>query len=295
MEEEDFVHLSADEFRERLPVIGAAQIDDASASKAVRHDLADLLRSWTDAEVESVRGAVLAVGQRGRLNEAHPLVRTAGRIWCKHVLAGSTLEGIAHLKNAVARGPTAVVCNHQSYIDSNAIDLILSLRAASDLADRFVSMAGPKVYEGLFRRMASASLNTIPVPQSKSFGHTAKLSSRELARESLKAVAQSHAAMSEGYVVLIYPEGSRTRSGELQPFLPAVYRYFKRPGTLVVPAALTGTSIVMGVGASLVRPAACDLRFGTPINVEDVGGPRNALDLAHNQVARLFGARRLQG
>jgi 1-acyl-sn-glycerol-3-phosphate acyltransferase len=185
-----------------------------------------------------------------------------------------------------------VVCNHQSYIDSNAIDLILATHGFSHLGARLVSAAGPKVYEGLFRRVASASLNTIPVPQSASFEHTAKISRRELARQALRALAKAHECMRTGYLLLIYPEGSRSRTGELQPFLRAVYRYFKQPGTIIVPAVLEGTSSVMGVGAHRIRPGPCTLRFGASIDVDDVGGARTALDVAYARVGALLSARR---
>jgi 1-acyl-sn-glycerol-3-phosphate acyltransferase len=288
MDTDAFLQLSPEALRERVPALVAEPVDDASLSDAVSAELAELLASWSDSDVASVLDAVAGVGVERRLHTANPLVRQAGRIWCGHVLAGSTLEGVEHLADAIAAGPTAVVCNHQSYIDSNAIDTVLFVRASAELADRFVSAAGPKVYEGLFRRLASASLNTIPVPQSTTLGHTAQLPGRELARQSLEAVAQSLAAMKDGHVLLIYPEGARTRTGRMQPFLPAVYRYFKLPGTRVVPAALTGTAEVMRVGEQGIRPAPCALRFGPTIDVENTGGPRDALEEAEAAVCELL-------
>jgi 1-acyl-sn-glycerol-3-phosphate acyltransferase len=287
MDESSFHALSHRDFRARVPSATAATIDDTSTAMVVERDLRALLESWSDSDVDSVRAAIAAVGMEGTLNGAHPAIREASRLWTRAVLAGSTLEGVHELERAADRSPVAVVCNHRSYIDSNTIDLILSIHSHEALAARFVSAAGPKVYEGLFRRVASASLNTIPVPQSTAFDHAAKLSGRELARRSLAAVSESHRAMSQGYVLLLYPEGSRTRTGKLQPFLPAVYRYFKQPGTVIVPAALEGTSIVMGVGASGIRPAPCTLRFGRAIVVDGPGGARRALDVAFARVAEL--------
>jgi 1-acyl-sn-glycerol-3-phosphate acyltransferase len=288
MDVDAFLQLSPEALRERVPALVAEPVMDASQSAVICAELAELLASWSDSEVASVLDAVAGVGVERRLYTADPLLRQAARIWSGHVLAGSALKGVEHLSEAAAAGPTAVVCNHQSYIDSNAIDTILCGHAPDGLADRFVSAAGPKVYGGLFRRLVSASLNTIPVPQSATLGHTARLPGRDLARQSLEAVAQSHVAMKEGYVLLIYPEGARTRTGRMQPFLPAVHRYFKLPGTRIVPAALTGTAEVMGVGERGVRPEPCALRFGPPIVVEKAGGPRNALAKAQTAVCDLL-------
>ena len=288
MDVEAFLQLSPEALRERLPVLVAEWVDDALLRNTISAELAVLVASWSDSEVASIVDAVAAVGVERRLYTAHPLLRRAVRIWCGHVLAGSTLEGVAHLAEAAAEGPTAVVCNHQSYVDSNAIDTVVFGHAPDELANRFVSAAGPKVYDGLFRRLASASLNTILVPQSSTLGHTAQLPGRDLARQSLQAVAQSHAAMKDGHVLLIYPEGARTRTGRMGPFLPAVYRYFKLPGTRIVPAALTGTADILRLGELGVRPNACALRFGPPIDVEKSGGPREALTQAQSAVSDLL-------
>ena len=288
MDVDVFLQLSLEALRERLPALVAEQVDDAVRSDAISAELAELVASWSDSDVRSAVDAVAGVGVERRLYTAHPFLRKAVRIWCRHVLAGSTLEGVEYLEEAVAAGPTAVVCNHQSYIDTNAIDTVLCAHADDELANRFVSAAGPKVYEGLLRRLVSASLNTIPVPQSNTLDHTAQLPGRDLARHALEAVAQSHVAMNEGYVLLIYPEGARTRTGRMRPFLPAVYRYFKLPGIRVVPAVLTGTAKVIGVGEREVRPGACTLRFGPPIDADKAGGPRDARNAAQLAVSQLL-------
>lgn len=290
MDVDVFLQLSPEALRERLPALVAEPVHHASLSDKISAELAELLASWSDSDLASVVDAVAELGVERRPYTAHPLLRQAVRVWSGQVLAGSTLDGVEHLSEATAAGPTAVICNHRSYIDSNAIDTILHAQAPEGLADRFVSAAGPKVYEGLFRRLGSGSLNTIPVPQSATLGHTVRLPGRDLARQSLEAVAQAHTAMKNGHVLLIYPEGARTRTGRTQPFLPAVYRYFKLPGIRLVPAALIGTDEVIGVGEMGVRPNPCALRFGPPIDVENAGGPRKALAKAQTAVCELLPA-----
>lgn len=280
--------LSPDAFRVGLPQLLAERLDHPAMSSMILGELTARLDSWTDAELTSVVDAVVSVGVEQRVHAANPSLRQIARVWCRRVLEGSTLEGGEHVMDAIAAGPTAVVCNHQSYIDSTAIDSVLCDHSLEELADRLVSAAGPKVYEGLFRRVVSASLNTLPVPQSATLGHTARVPGRELARQSLQAVAQAHAAMKEGRVLLIYPEGARTRARRMQPFLPAVYRYFKLPGARVVPAALVGTAEIMGVGERGIRPARCALRFASPIDVDEAGGPRDALTEAQAAVSALL-------
>jgi hypothetical protein len=168
---------------------------DPELSAATAADLTELLASWSDSVAGSIRDALADLGAEQRVYAAHPVLRESARRRCRRLLAGSTLDGAEHLADAIAAGPTVVVCNHQSYIDSNAIDAILCDHGLEELADRLVSVAGPKVYEGLLRRLISTSLGTLPVPQSATLDHTARRPARDLARRSLEAVRQAHATM----------------------------------------------------------------------------------------------------
>jgi hypothetical protein len=94
-----------------------------------------------------------------------------------------------HLDRATRLGPTLPVGNHLSYFDASSTDALVAWSGRTDLADRIVAAAGPKVYEDLFRLVAASCLNTLPVPQSTSFAHTAKLAPRELARKGLEVAA----------------------------------------------------------------------------------------------------------
>ncbi len=278
----------SDAFRALLPRLLAAGVADAAAAKAAAAAVSARVDGWDEPTLASARDSLAEVGLGLRVHDADPGLRELSRTWCGIVLAGSALRGAEHLLAATASGPTALVCNHLSYIDSNAIDWILCRHDRRELADRLVSVAGPKVYEDAFRRVASASLGTLPVPQSESLGHTARLPGRATARQALEAVEHAHAAMRAGRVLLIYPEGSRTRTGRLRPFLRATYRYFKPPGTRIVPAALVGTDRVMGVGQRAARPATCSLVLGAPLDVGACGGPRAALAAAHEAVSALL-------
>ena len=48
-----------------------------------------------------------------------------------------------------------LLCNHLAYCDTVIKDMLLDQIGATDAADRLTTVAGPKVYETPFRRMAS--------------------------------------------------------------------------------------------------------------------------------------------
>ena len=276
------------EIQALLPVFLGSYIRDPTAQATTVARLSEMLLSWSESEISEIITALIEVGEEPRLYPAHPLGQLISRVWSGELLQHIELNGVEHLGAAAAAGPTAMVCNHLSYFDSTAIDAILANSEASALCNRLVSAAGPKVYDVVFRRFASMCLSTLPVPQSTSLGHTARLSPRELARMALASVKTAHNAMHDGWILLIFPEGSRTRTGRLRPFLKGVYRYLNVEGLQVVPAGLVGTNQIMRLEDERCVPAPVSLSFGTPIHVDSAGGGRDALQQAYHSIATLL-------
>jgi 1-acyl-sn-glycerol-3-phosphate acyltransferase len=129
----------------------------------------------------------------------------------------------------------------------------------------------------------------LPVPQSTSFAHTEKLSPRELARKATESFQAAHDVMCGGYSLLLYPEGSRSRTGHLGPFLKGVHRYLSCvEGLSVVPMAIAGTERVMPIDQSKLHPGHVALRFGPSLVVGTDGSSREILETARRAVAELL-------
>ncbi|MCA9570989.1 MAG: hypothetical protein KC656_24280, partial [Myxococcales bacterium] len=172
------------------------------------------------------------------------------------------------------------------YIDAMATDAALSWSGNADLADRIVYIAGPKVYQELFRLLAAASIHNLPVPQSGRLGHTEALPPRELARRVRASLDASRAAMKGGRAVLLYPEGARTRTGRMGSFIQATRRYLEGADFLV-PAAIAGTERAMPVDGEVLEPSSLTLSFGPPVPLAGVD-PREALTAAHLAIEDLL-------
>jgi len=71
--------------------------------------------------------------------------------------------------------------------------------------------------------------------------------------------------MDEGWIILLYPEGTRSRDGRLQPFLRAAARYCSLPDLQILPLAQTGTDRVFPRDESGMYAGAVRLRFGAAI------------------------------
>jgi 1-acyl-sn-glycerol-3-phosphate acyltransferase len=281
--------LGPSELRTVLPGFLASFVADPARAASNRARMAELVAGWSDEACRSVLSSLSRVGREHRVYDANPTCRDLSRQWSRDAVLEPVLEGVEHLRAAAARGPTIVVCNHLSYIDTTATDAVLAWHGHADLADRLVAAAGPKVYADLFRLIAASCLNTLPVPQSTSLSHTAKLGARELARKAHESLESTREALERGYVLLLYPEGSRSRSGRLGPFLKGTRRYLTCiEGAAVVPMAISGTDRLMPVGEPKLHPGPVAVRIAPALSAGPDGSARDLLEAAHAAVAALL-------
>lgn len=284
-----FSTLGPAELRALLPGFLAGFVDDPTGAAANRARMAEFVASWTDEDCRSVLHGLAELGAEHRVYPALAPTRSLSRFWSRDVVLDPQLEGVEHLRAAAARGPVILVGNHLSYFDTTATDAVLSWAGHEDLADRLCAAAGPKVYSALFRRIASACLNTLPVPQSTSLAHTEKMSARELARKAGESLAAAQKALADGYLLIVYPEGSRSRTGHMGSFLRGVHRYLSCVTPMsVVPLAIIGTERVMPVSTHGLHPGPVTVRFGPPVTIGPDQAARDLLPAAHAAVARML-------
>ncbi|HKY23424.1 MAG TPA: lysophospholipid acyltransferase family protein [Vicinamibacterales bacterium] len=193
-----------------------------------------------------------------------------------HALAARLLrpepvvKGIHHL-NAVDGKPLVIFANHLSYSDANVIEVLLRSAGAATLADRLTAIAGPKVYSNVTRRFSSLCFGTIRVPQSseRSTGE-AVMNGRDVARAAHRAIQIARERLSLGEALLIFAEGSRSRSAQMQHLLSGTARYLDLPGTWVMPIGLSGTEQLFPIDAGVLRSVPIAMTIGQPFPASDL-------------------------
>ena len=181
---------------------------------------------------------------------------------------GSGLRGGHHLSR-LAGAPVVVVANHLSYSDANVIEVLLQRAGGADLANRLTALAGPKVFTSRERRFSSLCFGTVKVPQSAGVASgEAVLNEREVARAARRAIDVARGRLRDGDALLLFAEGTRSRTGAMQPMLAGAARYLDVPGTWVLPAGLTGPEQLFPVETSSLRAAPVVLQLGPPIRAE---------------------------
>ena len=140
-----------------------------------------------------------------------------------------------------------LISNHASHLD--AICLLAALPPA--LRNRCYSAAAADYfYTHLFKEQTARLLaNTFPFRR------------HEDARRSLEACAK---ILERGDSLILFPEGTRSPTGRLQPFRKGVGLLVQGTPYPVIPAYLHGASDALGKGRRYPRAAVIRLRVGSP-------------------------------
>lgn len=181
------------------------------------------------------------------------------RAWARILLWVAGVEVVLENAEVIDPGvPQILVANHVSWFD------VLALAAH---------------IPGRYRFVAKKELAHVPFfgPAWRACGHISidrqdrkkAIQSLELARERLEE---------DRPTVIMFPEGTRSETGELQRFKKGAFVLAIQTGVDVVPAAVEGSRAVMRKRSWKIRKGTVRVRFGEPISVRGMEmGDRDAL------------------
>src|SRR5262245_36708030 len=130
------------------------------------------------------------------------------------------------------RGPALLVANHQSFLDPILVGLA-SRRRLYYLARK--TLFRNPVFGWLIR-----AFNAVPIDQ------------EGVGKEGLKAIL---GLLGAGRAVVVFPEGSRTRDGQMDELKPGVQLLLKRATTPVLPVGIAGAYEAWPISRQYPLPA----------------------------------------
>jgi 1-acyl-sn-glycerol-3-phosphate acyltransferase len=167
----------------------------------------------------------------------------------------------------VPAGPVLLAANHRSFLDPFAVGCCVP-RPIYFVAKR----------ELFDRRIAGWILNALgafPVKRGES---------------DEESMTTARLLLERGEAVVIFPEGTRHRSGPLHAPKRGVGRLALETGAAIVPVAIKGTERARR--GWLIRPVRVDMRFGRPLTYPRVERPSR--HLANEVTARIWPCVELQ-
>lgn len=161
-------------------------------------------------------------------------------------LASPTISGLDRLSSV--QGPVVFAANHHSHLDT----ALLVSAIPEPWRHRLVVGAAADYFfaNRLSSPLSALVVGAIPIERQKVARRSAELAS---------------GLITEGWSVLIFPEGGRSPDGWGQPFRGGAAYLALRCGVPVVPVHLEGTGRILPKGARLPRRSATTVSFGSPL------------------------------
>jgi len=150
-------------------------------------------------------------------------------------------------REKIADNQYIIVGNHQSYLDALYVSIALPPRFLPDTY--FLAVASH--FEGKFKHWVTRQCNIVLIDINKNL----KLSLQTAAK-----------VLKEGKNLVIFPEGARTRDGNLQTFKKTFALLSKELGVPVLPFGIDGSFAALPFGTTFPKSAKVTLRFFDPID-----------------------------
>ena len=171
------------------------------------------------------------------------------------VLHGPKVIGREHLDEL--EEPVLICPTHASHFDFSALRLALGPGHRRRLAP---AVAADYFGANRIRWFFAAWLGAFPFNRS--------------GRGGAESFAAAERLLDAGWSVLVFPEGTRSRTGEIGRFRPGIGLLAVRSGRQVLPVRIVGIHRVLPPGAMLPRRGRVEVRFGAPLRATRDENPR---------------------
>jgi long-chain acyl-CoA synthetase len=145
-----------------------------------------------------------------------------------------------------------VIANHASHLDMGLVKVVLG-----EQGERLVALAARDYFfdSAIKRAYFENFTNLIPMERQGSL------------RESLRMAGES---LHQGYNLLIFPEGTRSPTGELAEFKPTLGYLALSYGVDILPLYLKGTYDALPKGGLWPKSRDLEVRIGPPLLIDDL-------------------------
>ncbi|MBF0384438.1 MAG: 1-acyl-sn-glycerol-3-phosphate acyltransferase [Candidatus Omnitrophica bacterium] len=169
--------------------------------------------------------------------------------------------------------PFIIIANHSSHLDTVAIMNLFPLK--------FLSRIHPVAAADYFNR------NTIVSFVSRLFFNILPIERKHIChnRNPLDAIS---AILAAGSSIILFPEGTRSLSGEIAPFHSGIAHVAKQfPIVPIIPVYMSNMWRALPKGEFIILPFICEMNIGKPIYPD--GSKEEIMEILRNTIVRLKG------
>lgn len=175
-------------------------------------------------------------------------VHIVARLWGRSILIASRIKvTVTGASNVPVGQPCIFMSNHQSNFDIPVLLAHLKFQ---------------------FRWLAKAELFKIPIFGRGMRGAGYISIDRSDRRSAFRSLAKAAETIRNGSSVLIFPEGTRSRDGNLQPFKKGGFVLSVDAGVPIVPVVLHGTYAIMPRQGLRIKPGPVHVEILEPLATE---------------------------
>ena len=182
--------------------------------------------------------------------------------WAKGILwvcgVKVMVKGLAHVNRDI---PRIYMTNHQSYFD------ILAVLACLPVDFKFILKQ--ELMKIPILGFCLKRVKYIPID-------------RENPRKAIKSMNEAAQKIKNGSSVLIFPEGTRSIDGEIQPFKPGGFHLALKSGCDIVPITIVNSRKIVPKGSLRIEKGSFTMNIHKPIPVK--GYSRKDMDQLMNRI-----------
>jgi 1-acyl-sn-glycerol-3-phosphate acyltransferase len=163
------------------------------------------------------------------------------------LLGRPKVEGLEYVPDS---GPVILASNHLAVADSFYLPLVVRRRITFLAKSEYFTGTGIK---GWFQRWFYTAAGQVPIDRTD-------------ADSALAALNTAQRILSEGKLLGMYPEGTRSPDGRLYKGKTGLARVALETGVPVIPVAMIGTDVVNPPGSKMWRFGRVTVKFGKPMD-----------------------------
>jgi 1-acyl-sn-glycerol-3-phosphate acyltransferase len=182
-------------------------------------------------------------------------------------VAGLLLFGVKRrgVNNVPTHGPVVLLANHQSHLDPAVVGCYCRRPLGF--------LARDTLFTGSLGKLIR-SFEAIPIDREGS---------------GLAGIRATLKRLKQGDAILMFPEGTRSEDGQLQPLKPGFISLVRRGGAAIVPVAIAGAHRALPRGSRFPRRVPLAIDFGAPMSADTIA------TLDDSELLTLLSARLAEG